>query len=158
MYLMSACLGGVNCKYNGGNNLRTPFLKMINDKKVVLVCPENLGGLPTPRPACEIMDGGGQEVLEGHKRVINRDGRDVTKLYLKGAYKTLNIANVLGIKHAILKSRSPACGSGQVYDGSFNSVLREGDGVAAALLKAQGIEVINDEDFLDNLGQTKQSK
>ncbi len=150
MYLISACLCGINCKYNGGNNYHPYFQKLLHENKVVPVCPEDLGGLPTPRTPCEIYAGGGEAVLKGHNKVINKDGIDVTSNFLKGAYKTLTLAQNSGIKMAILKSRSPSCGVGQIYDGSFNSILIPGDGVTTALLKKCGFTVISDECYLKN--------
>jgi len=151
MKLISACLCGINCKYNGGNNLHPYFLELMQQKKIIPVCPEELGGLPTPRTPSEISAGNGIDVLEGRRRVIDKEGIDITEYFLKGAYKTLTIAQDMGVKCAVLKSRSPSCGVGQIYDGTFKSVLRPGDGVAAALLRKHGIKVINDDDFLRNI-------
>jgi len=148
MKIVSACLCGINCKYNGGNNLHPYFRRLVDRKEAVPVCPEQRGGLPTPRSPSEIYDGTGEEVLKGHKRVIDKEGLDVTEFFLRGAYKTLDIARKTGAEYAILKSRSPSCGVGQVYDGSFTSILKSGDGVTAALMKRHGIEVISDEEFL----------
>jgi len=148
--LISACLCGINCKYDGGNNLHPYFREMLQRKEVIPVCPEQMGGLSTPRSPSEIYDGTGEDVLKGCRRVINREGLDVTECFLRGAYKTLDIARRAGAECAILKSRSPSCGVGQIYDGSFRSRLKSGDGVTAALLKNNGIKVISDEKFLDN--------
>ncbi|MBO8158428.1 DUF523 domain-containing protein [Thermosyntropha sp.] len=148
MNLISACLCGYNCKYNGGNNFNPVFEKLLKEGRVLPVCPEELGGLSTPRLPAEIKNGTGLDVLEGKARVINKKGEDVSEFFIRGAYITLQKAGEVGAVCAILKSRSPSCGSGEIYDGSFKSVLRKGDGVTAALLKKHGIKVISDEDYL----------
>ncbi len=148
MILISACLLGVDCKYNGKNNFKEEIINHFKDKNIVPVCPEQLGGLSTPRLPAEIKGGDGKDVLAGCAKVIRVDGVDVTEEFVKGANETLKIAKNLGSAKAILKSRSPSCGFGQIYDGNFNSTLTNGDGVTAALLKENGIEVYNDENFL----------
>lgn len=147
MIIVSACLCGANCKYNGGNNLRKDIKDLFDQGKVVLVCPENLGGLPTPRSAREIIGGTGKDVLEGKARVISVEGEDSTKEFLEGAEKTLRIAEEVGAKVAILKARSPSCGCGWVYDGTFSGNLIEGNGVTAELLSKKGIKVYNEDNF-----------
>lgn len=149
--IISACLCGINCKYNGGNNLHPCFEELLRTGEVFPVCPEQLGGLSTPREACEIMAGSGLEVLKGEGRVINQDNQDMTTHFLKGAYETLNITRKIGANYALLKSFSPSCGVGQVYDGSFSSKIIAGDGVTAALLRKNGITVVSDRDFLSVL-------
>ena len=148
MYLISACLCGCRCTYRGTDNLRVPLLEVYRKGEAVLVCPEKLGGLPVPRLPSEIVGGDGAAVLEGRAKVLNERGQDVTLCFLKGAEEALAIAKKSGVKLAILKSRSPSCGVGSVYDGTFSGRLRAGDGVAAALLKRAGIPVISDEEFL----------
>jgi uncharacterized protein YbbK (DUF523 family) len=110
--------------------------------EIVLVCPEVLGGLDTPRCPCEIVGGDGGDVLCGTARVLSRDGGDMTQPYVDGAKKTLEIARQCGARRAYLKSRSPSCGYGCIYDGTFSGKLKAGAGVAAQLLKQNGIEVI----------------
>jgi uncharacterized protein YbbK (DUF523 family) len=112
----------------------------------VLVCPEEEGGLGTPRPRAEIVDGDGRDVLEGRARVVTEAGMDVTEAYLAGARSALDAAQEAGAMTAILKARSPSCGKGVVYDGTFSGTQRAGIGVTAALLEANGIKVLNDED------------
>lgn len=148
MIFVSACLLGVNCKYNGGNNLKNEIVEHFKNKGIIPICPEQLGGLSTPRLAAEIKGGDGKNVLEGSGKVVNSDGKDVTEKFIKGAYETLKLAETLGATKAILKTKSPSCGIGKIYDGNFNGILTEGDGVTAALLKSKGIEVYSDEDFL----------
>ena len=138
MYIVSACLAGVDCKYNGGNNLDKEVLKLVKDGRAVLVCPEQLGGLPTPRLPSEMVD-----TKEGRKVLLN-NGEDVTKEFLKGSKETLKIAKMMNIKKAILKQRSPSCGYGKIYDGSFSKVLKDGKGITARLLEENGIEIINE--------------
>lgn len=148
MVLISACLLGVNCKYNGKNNLKEEVKKHLKEQNIVPICPEQLGGLSTPRLPAEIKGGNGEDVLKGKAKVINIDGVDVTAEFIKGAYETLKIAKSLGATKAILKARSPSCGYGQIYNGSFKGVLSAGSGVTTALLMQNGIEVCSEEDFL----------
>ncbi len=143
MYLVSACLVGVNCKYHGGNNDNEQVREFLEGKDHLLVCPEELAGFGTPRPPAEIKDG----------RVFNKFGKDVTEGFIKGAQMTYERATEraaeLGqpIEQAIFKAKSPSCGSGRIYDGTFSGVIIEGDGFAAAYLKKMGIQVITEEDF-----------
>ncbi|QSZ28319.1 DUF523 domain-containing protein [Aceticella autotrophica] len=141
MYLISACLAGINCKYNGGNNIVEEIINLVEKGKAVLVCPEQLGGFPTPRLASEIKG----------DRVINVNGEDVTCQFEKGAQETLKIAKLMKIKTAILKSKSPSCGPGKIYDGTFTGVLTDGYGITAKLLKENGIEVIDEMEFVRRL-------
>ena len=134
--LISACLLGENCKYDGGNNALPPEkLAALRERfELVPVCPERLGGLPTPRVPSERRDG----------RVISRTGADVTDAFRRGAEETLRIARENGCRRALLKTNSPSCGSGTIYDGSFSGRLVPGDGVAAEHLKHENIEVFGD--------------
>jgi len=145
MIMISACLAGVNCKYNGGNNATEHFIKLVKNGNAILVCPEQLGGLSTPRSPSEIIGGNGVEVLKGKARVVTKEGKDVTDEFVKGAHETIKIAKLYGINKAILKARSPSCGVNAIYDGSFTSKQIEGDGVTAALLIQNGIEVLSEE-------------
>lgn len=145
MYLVSSCLAGVNCRYNGSNTENKIIVELVKRGLAIPVCPEQLGGLPTPRACCEIV------ISEnGEMKIISQDGQDVTKEYIEGARKTLEIAKVIGIKKAILQSRSPSCGCGMIYDGSFQGKLKKGNGVTAELLLSNGIDVIT-ENELDRL-------
>jgi uncharacterized protein YbbK (DUF523 family) len=130
--LVSACLLGTNCKYSGGNNYSEEVMEYLKDYEIIPICPEQLGGLPTPRPASEIIG----------DKVINNEGTDVTSNYQKGAEETLKIAKLLGIKKALLKAKSPSCGNGKIYDGTFSGTLIDGDGITTKLLKENNIEVI----------------
>lgn len=149
MKLVSACLCGVNCKYNGKNNLKLNLVELLHDGDVIPVCPEQLGGLPTPRLPAEINAGSGQDVLAGNGKVLTTNGDDVTDMYVKGAYETLKIAQMAGVDTAILKSRSPSCGSKYIYDGSFSYKLRQADGVTVALLKESGIRVMDEDEYME---------
>jgi uncharacterized protein YbbK (DUF523 family) len=140
MYLISACLAGVNCKYSGGNSECGWVKEIMKGKDYMLFCPEAAGGLSTPRPPAEIIDG----------RVYNKLGVDVTEYFIRGAEKTMADAEKraveLGqeIELAISKANSPSCGSGTIYDGTFSGVTVEGDGFFVRLLKARGIPVITE--------------
>lgn len=150
MYLISACLCGVNCKYNGLNNYNEICDKLLASGKAILVCPEQLGGLPTPRIPSEIV-GESLDILNGNGLVIDKNGNDVTSQFIKGAKETLNIAKKLNIKKAILKEGSPSCGVNYVYDGNFNGTKIKGMGLAANLLKESSIEVISELDLGGNI-------
>ena len=135
--LVSACLLGINCKYNGGNNLDPELLEYLEDHEVVPVCPELLGKRPVPRPPVEI--GGGV--------VREKGGTSRDEEFRKGAEEGLRIARGNGIDLAILQSRSPSCGVKQVYDGSFTRTLRPGKGVFAEMLENKGIKTVDVEDI-----------
>ena len=138
--LVSACLLGKNCKYNGGNNLckeLTEFLEQ-NKCEVVAVCPEVAGGLPVPRVPAEIVNG----------IVTNREGKIVDAEFRKGADQSLEFALREKVDVAVLQSRSPSCGVKEVYDGSFSGKLIEGQGIFACMLIDAGVKVIDVEDFL----------
>jgi uncharacterized protein YbbK (DUF523 family) len=153
MRVISACLCGINCKYNGDNNKHEEFVKELRQGQVIPLCPEQLGGLTTPRSACEIVGGSGEDVLSGQARVIDKTGQDVTANFIKGAQECLAIMRQAGIDEAILQRRSPSCGVNKIYDGSFSGHLIAGDGVTAALLRKHGIRVWNDEDYLKHKGE-----
>jgi len=147
MRLVSACLVGINCAYDGKSRTNQKLLELFQQGELIPVCPEQLGGQTTPRPNAEIYGGTGKDVLEGKAKVVEKDGIDVTQHFIRGAYEVLNIAKNLEIKEAILKARSPSCGCGKIYDGTFSNILIDGDGVTTALLKKYGIEVKNNEEI-----------
>ena len=132
--LVSACLLGAACKYSGGDNLCPQVAAIVQNHALVPVCPEQLGGLPTPRTPAE---------RQGD-RVVTKDGRDVTDAYLRGAQEALKLAKLFGCDTAILKARSPSCGARAIYDGSFTGTVVPGDGVTAELLQASGIRVLTE--------------
>ncbi len=140
--LVSACLLGVNCRYDGGNSRNENAIKHHQTDELVPVCPEEAGGLPTPRPPVEIVGGDGNDVLDGKAKVMTADGEDKTEEFLKGAQHALALAQSQRATCVIFKSKSPSCGCGTIYDGSFSGTLISGDGVTTALLKRHGIEVI----------------
>ncbi len=137
MKLCSACLLGIKCRHNGIDALNEKVLMLLKIETLIPVCPEQLGGLPTPREPAEIRDG----------RVITSSGNDVTENYKRGAEEVLKIAKLFGIKEALLKQGSPSCGCGRIYDGTFSGKFIKGDGITAALLKKHGIKVITEEDL-----------
>jgi len=146
--LVSACLLGERVRHNGAHKRCDDdiLLRWQREGRVVAVCPEVAGGLPVPRPAAEIERGaGGERVLQGAARVIDDGGRDVTKHFVAGAEHALRIAREHGIRIAVLKARSPSCGTLAVYDGTFTGKTAPGDGVTAALLQRAGVQVFDEE-------------
>ena len=143
MILISACLAGINCKYSGGNNLNPELRDLVNSGKAVPICPEQLGGLVTPRTPAEIIKDSEENI-----KVITKTGTDVTKEYILGAERALAIAKALNIKTAVLQSRSPSCGCGYIYDGTFTKHLIVGNGITAELFIKNGIKVFSDETYL----------
>ncbi len=153
MILVSACLAGFDVKYNGSHNLNEKIKKWFDEKKAIPICPEVLGGLSIPREPAEIVGGEGEDVLDGHAKVITNNGIDVTEQFMKGANETLKIALDLNATMVILKERSPSCGSSMIYSGEFNGNKRKGTGVTAALLKRNGIQVLSEENFMKLLNE-----
>ena len=138
MILVSGCLLGLNCKYNGGNNDNAAVHKFLEGKEYVVFCPERASGLPAPRLPSEI---------RGDK-VYSKAGDDVTAEFLSGAEKALAFCRAHGVTQAILKARSPSCGVHAVYDGTFTGTVAPGMGVTARLLAASGIELMDEEDLI----------
>jgi len=151
MIIASACLCGINCKYNGGNNLDSSIYKLFSEGKVIPVCPEQLGGMSTPRDVKEIKGGTGADVLDGNAKVISPDNADSTEKFIKGAYETLSIAKNTNVKVAVLKAKSPSCGAGKINDGTFSGNFIDGNGVTSELLMRNGIKVFNEKDNLRNI-------
>lgn len=131
--LVSSCLLGLNCRYDGGNNYSKEVEEFLKNYEVIPICPEIMGGLPTPRTPSE----------RQADKVINKEGKDVTEQYEKGARECLFLAQKYDVKKALLKLRSPSCGSKEIYDGTFSHTIIEGDGVTAELFKKNEIEVIS---------------
>lgn len=144
--MLSACLAGVPCTHAAEAKTRAWALQLVAEGRAVTVCPEVAGGLPIPRPEAEISGGDGDDVLDGAARVVSVDGEDVTANYLHGAQAARAAARRTGAAIAVLKARSPSCGCGAIYDGSFSGRTVDGDGVTAALLKREGLDVVSDED------------
>ncbi|MDO9415695.1 DUF523 domain-containing protein [Pararhizobium sp.] len=150
--LVSACLTGLPVRYNGSAK---PLLHAAMDRwraegRLVTICPELAGGFQTPRPPAEIAGAhSGRDVISGRAQVIEAGGRDVSGLYVDGARAALALARETGCRYALLIDGSPSCGSGFVYDGSFSGTRHCGEGVTAALLRANGIEVFSDRQIED---------
>ncbi len=136
--MVSACLLGENCKYNGGNNKSPELIRRLSGHTVIPVCPEMLGGLPAPRTPAEIVDG----------IVTDRNGNSVDAAFREGAKRALEIAEKEQPEMMILQSRSPSCGVKQVYDGSFSGTLVPGQGVFAEMAESAGFRVLDAEDFI----------
>jgi uncharacterized protein YbbK (DUF523 family) len=149
MIVVSACLVGVNCRHDGGNQCNARIKRLLKGKKFVPLCPEQLGGLPTPRSPSQITRGNGAEVIARRSQVMSFEGKDVTRQFLKGAREALRITKLSGATRAILKERSPACGVNYIYHGKK---LVKGMGVFTALLLREGIEV------RDESGQSRANK
>ena len=141
MLLISACLLGCACRYDGKSKPHPLAVELARRGLAVPVCPEQLGGLPTPRKPSERQGG----------RVVMADGRDVTAEYRRGAEATLHLARLYGCTAAVLKERSPSCGKGQIYDGTFTGRKIPGSGVAAEALQAAGLAIYNEETYTELL-------
>ncbi|MCG7380964.1 DUF523 domain-containing protein [Paenibacillus sp. ACRSA] len=150
-YLVSSCLAGVACRYNGTASLDERIRELMEQDQAKMVCPELLGGFVTPREAAEIIGGTGKDVLNGTAKVIEKGGRDVTDLYIKGAYETLEWARKLAVSCVVLKEYSPSCGTQMIYDGSFDNHKVSGEGVTSALLRQEGFTVISENEFRASL-------
>ena len=141
MIFVSACLVGINCKYSGGNNYNEKIFNLVKEGKAIPVCPEQLGGLTTPRNSAEI------KVVNNNTYVVDKEGNDFTVQFEKGAKEVINLAKKLNITKIILQPRSPSCGVGKVYSGNFDGKLIDGNGILADLCIKNGIKVINSEDL-----------
>jgi len=148
-FIVSACLAGVNCRHDGGNKLKPEIARLVAEGRAIPVCPEQLGGLPTPREEANFMGGDGHAVLNGAARLVTADGRDVTHNFARGAQEVLSVARLCGATCAILKERSPSCGCRNVWmkDEDDTPRIVAGQGVTAALLRREGIEVVSDEEW-----------
>jgi len=135
--LCSACLLGIKCRYDGESKPNDEVLALMKKGNLIPVCPEQLGGLSTPRDHAEQKGG----------RIITKSGKDVTANFIKGAEQALKLAKLFGVKKAILKQKSPSCGCGKIHDGTFSDTIIKGDGVTTTLLKKNGIDVTTEEDF-----------
>jgi len=137
MVIVSGCLADIKCRYDGVAKPCEKVIRLVAEGKAIPVCPEQLGGLPTPRISAEIRG----------KRIIRKDGVDVTEEFHRGAQEALKLAKLIGADLAILKARSPSCGSGKIYDGSFTGTLRVGNGVFAEQCKNNGMAVKTEEEI-----------
>ena len=136
MILVSACLVGINCKYSGGNNYNKKVFDLVKEGKAIPICPEQLGGLNTPRKPVEL------KVINGKRYAIDNEGNDLTENFERGALEVLNLAKNLNINKAILQPRSPSCGVNKIYSGNFDNKLVDGNGILTELLKQNGIDVL----------------
>ena len=141
MKICSACLLGIRCRSDGRAKPDPRALALAEKEILIPACPEQMGGLPTPRERAEIAGAGKQ------RKVFSESGKDLTENFAKGAEEVLKLAKLFNIKEAILKQKSPSCGSGLIYDGTFSKKTARGDGITAALLKKNGIKVLSEEDL-----------
>ncbi|MDD5043271.1 MAG: DUF523 domain-containing protein [Patescibacteria group bacterium] len=137
MKICSACLLGIKCRYDGRGKRNKKVINLFKKEILIPVCPEQLGGLTTPREPAE----------QKGKKVFTKSGKNISENFTKGAKEVLRIAKLYGVKEAILKQKSPSCGCGKIYDGTFSGKTIKGDGVTAALLKKSGVKVIAEEDL-----------
>lgn len=142
-YVVSGCLAGLACRYDGGSNPCAAVVRLVQEGRAIPACPESLAKLPVPRPPCELAGG----------RVLSQDGRDLTASFLRGAQLALSAAQSRGCTAAILKSRSPSCGFGRIYDGTFSRRLCPGEGVWARLLREAGFALFSEEDLPPSLDE-----
>lgn len=145
MIIISACLCGCNCKYNGENNKNEQCVKLFKEGKAILICPEQLGGLSTPRTPCEIVEN------NGLIKVVNKLDEDLTENFKKGAEEALKLAKLVNAKVAILKESSPSCGSSFIYDGTFSNNKIKGIGITAKKFIENGIKVFSENDIPKNI-------
>ena len=136
--IISACLLGLKVRYDGKSKENEDILSLINDFEFIPVCPEVFGGLPTPRVPSEIKDG----------KVINKDVIDVTSNYLRGAEETLRLCKIYNVDTVVFKSKSPSCGKGLIYDGTFSGNLVHGNGITTDYLLKNGIKVYSEDEFI----------
>jgi uncharacterized protein YbbK (DUF523 family) len=141
MKIVSGCLVGIDCRFDGKNRISTDLIEDFKKGELIPLCPEQLGGLPTPRPPSRIVNGNGYDVLDGRTRVVNLKGDDVTENFIKGATEVLKIKKILDVEEAVLESKSPSCGCGRIYD-EISGELFESCGVLTALLKRNGVRAI----------------
>lgn len=150
--MISACLLGITCRYDNKKQPLKSAVRLCKKGNIIPVCPEQLGGLPTPRYASGIETGKGEDVLNGKSKVINEKGEDVTKEFIKGAKEVLKIAKIYGVKKFIAKSKSPSCGLGITLKkicikGGVSNIKVNGDGVTVALLKKKGLDIVTEDDL-----------
>ena len=142
--LVSACLVGINCRYDGSHICNDDLLEKLKSEVFIPVCPEQLGGLPTPRPRASIEKGTGKDIIRERSKVIDSNGKNVTAEFLKGAHEVLKIAKLLKVKTAVLKENSPSCGV-EFTNADFKRT--NGSGVCAAMLKREGIKILSENIF-----------
>lgn len=141
-YIVSACLAGERCRYDGNSNTNDTIKVMVENNLAIPVCPEVLGGLPVPRVRCEL-----RKNNNGCPEIKGKDGNDYTEPFTRGALLSLETVKKNGITQAILKSKSPSCGFGLIYDGTFSGKLIEGNGITADLFIKSGIKIFTEQEF-----------
>lgn len=152
MIIVSLCLLGIHSKYDGSlANTNKILLEYAHYGKFLPLCPEQMGGLSTPRFPAEIISGDGTDVLEGSAIIKDNQGNDVTREFLRGAQQVIKLMDQFPITAAILKERSPSCGPKEIYDGTFSGQTKKGQGVTAALLKSNNIPIYSEEDITHDL-------
>ncbi|KKI21739.1 MULTISPECIES: DUF523 domain-containing protein [unclassified Leucobacter] len=139
--LVSSCLAGIPCRYDARARPDDAVIEAVREGRAIPACAEQLGDLPTPRPAAEIVGGDGEDVLRGTARVMSIDGEDLTAPFVAGAEAVAEIVERHGIDRALLQGRSPSCGCGTIYDGTHSGALVDGDGVLTAVLKRRGLSI-----------------
>ncbi len=149
MIVVSACIAGVACRYDGTSKLNENILKLVAQRKAIPLCPEMLGGRKVPREPVEIINGDGEDVLDGKACVKDKNGNDVTQEILEGVKEFLLTIERLNVKMVILKTKSPTCGYGKIFNGTFKNELKQGNGVLAAALKRKGIKIYTEENFME---------
>ncbi|MFD9888151.1 DUF523 domain-containing protein [Amycolatopsis sp. NPDC059027] len=147
--LVSACLAGVPCRYDGAAKTSPAVVALVDSGEAVPFCAEVASGLSTPRRPAEIVDGDGDAVLDGRARVVDDHGTDVTEQFIAGAQLAFVTAREHEVREAVLMARSPSCGCGEIYDGTFAGERRQGNGVTAALLLRNGIAVRSSDELPD---------
>lgn len=147
MIIVSACLAGLNCIYKLEDKTNSKIVQLVREGKAIPLCPEQLGGLPTPRPASGNQGDSSEDVLDGKCKVLNENGDDVTDNFIRGAHEILRFVEKYKIKEFIGKQKSPSCGCGKVYVGTHPKKLIEGDGITTTLLKRNGIKVLSEDDI-----------
>ena len=146
MKLVSACLLGVKCRYDGKDAFEPRLLELVKSGELLPVCPEQLGGLPTPRQRAWVVGGDGWDVLSEKAKVLTENGKEVTDNFIRGAEEVLKLARLFGATEAILKTGSPSCGLGEIRE-PFSEKPMRGDGVTAALLEKHGLRVLTEKEF-----------
>jgi len=147
MILVSACLAGINCNYKGESKPNKKIIELIKKGKAIPICPEQLGGLATPRSGARILSNKGLDIIENRSRLITDDSQDVTDQYLRGAQEILKIIDDFNVLTVILKQGSPSCGNGKTQGGEERRELVQEDGVTVALLKKNGVQVYSEDDL-----------
>ena len=149
--LVSGCLLGIPCRFDGTSREVSELRSIWAGYQFISFCPEAAGGLKSPRPPAEIQNGDGAGVLEGIAKVVNEAGRDLTEEFLRGAEAVAKLVQKNHPDFVVLKAKSPSCGVGQIYDGTFSGTLKKGDGVTTALLRSIGVKVYSEQDLVKNL-------